>query len=203
MALRALLIVAAASATGISPDTGRRRAQGAADGEDSASCERLAEIGGCGAHAGVLELCPEACAAAAGSSPSASSALSCARLASEGELACGSFTADVCPEACADAPPNAIAGAEYRWSCPGLLRLDAGCAHDLSRDDPAVAAGTRVSDVCPGECSGRSGCAPTALDASFLGVLGDASGNGHDIALRGDACADDGGVALRRRVSRA
>ena len=51
-----------------------------------------------------------------------------------------------------------------------------GCGVLLVGDSdqlPSVGAGTRVSDVCPDECSGRSGCAPTALDASFLGVTGD------------------------------
>ena len=43
-----------------------------------------------------------------------------------------------------------------------LLRLDAGCAHDLSLDDPSVATGPRVRDVCPDASSGRRGCATTA-----------------------------------------
>ena len=35
--------------------------------------------------------------------------------------------------------------------------------------------------------------APTALDASFLGVMDDGSGHNHELTLIGDACADDGG----------
>eukprot|EP01045_Picozoa_sp_COSAG04_P013769 COSAG04_NODE_994_length_8876_cov_9.074763_2_plen_2355_part_01 len=193
-ALRALILVAAGSAPSASPEADRRRAQAAAG--DEPWCTRAAEAGGLACdNAGVPELCPEACAAAASSAPPAPPPW-CAQLESAGELTCGSVAASLCAdEACADAPPNAIA-AEFRWSCPVLLRLDAGCAHDLSRDDPSVAAGTRVSDVCPGECSGRSGCAPTVLDASFLGVLGDGSGNGHAVTLAGDACADGGGLQL-------
>eukprot|EP01045_Picozoa_sp_COSAG04_P028343 COSAG04_NODE_4372_length_2132_cov_3.412199_1_plen_403_part_10 len=193
-ALRAFILVTVGSTPSGSPEAGRRRTQAAAG--DEPWCARLAELGSLALceDPGVPELCPAACGAVDSSPPAPPPW--CAQLAHEGELTCGSFTADLCSEACADTtPPNAIA-AEYRWSCPVLLRLDAGCAHDLSRDDPSVVAGTRVSDVCPDECSGRSDCAPTALDASFLGVLGDASGSGHAITLSGDACTDGGGLQL-------
>eukprot|EP01045_Picozoa_sp_COSAG04_P031299 COSAG04_NODE_5745_length_1504_cov_1.881139_1_plen_231_part_01 len=166
----------------------------------AADCGRLAQRGAC-EHAAVLDLCPDACAAAASSSPPAPPAW-CAQLASGGELACGGVSADLCSEACAGAPVvNTQTG--YRWSCPVLLRLDAGCAHDLSLDDPSVGANTRVSDVCPTECSGRGGCASTELDASFLGVMGDGSGHGHAVTLSGDACADDVGLSLGRGSPRA
>ena len=56
----------------------------------------------------------------------------------------------------------------YRTHCLVLLKLEGGCAHDLSQEDTALVPGTRVSDVCPDDCSGHGKCAESAVDISFL-----------------------------------
>jgi hypothetical protein len=81
-------------------------------------------------------------------------------------------------------------------SCSVLLALPGGCSHDLSSHDQAIAAGTRVSDLCLEECSGHAGCAPAALDVSFLNTEEDSSGAGVEVTLVGDVCVDAGGATF-------
>jgi hypothetical protein len=81
-------------------------------------------------------------------------------------------------------------------SCAVLLALPGGCSHDLSLLDTTVAAGTRAGDVCPHECGGHAGCAPSVLDVGFLGSMDDSSGNGAQINLIGGACVDGGAVTF-------
>jgi hypothetical protein len=79
-------------------------------------------------------------------------------------------------------------------TCATLIELEGGCAHDLSAHDPGVAPGTKVSEVCPAECSGHGGCAPMAVDVSFLGTHEDSSGHNVPVELAGAACVDGSGV---------
>lgn len=82
-------------------------------------------------------------------------------------------------------------------SCAVLLELDGGCAHDLSTRDPAAAAGTRVSDLCPEQCSGHGGCAAAAVDISFLAdPAEDSSGHSCAVVPGGDACVGGDGVTM-------
>eukprot|EP01045_Picozoa_sp_COSAG04_P022405 COSAG04_NODE_2527_length_3972_cov_3.396463_1_plen_1287_part_10 len=195
--MRRLLWTAAALVGAVRAENPERRLQQQPDAQEPAViCAQLAESGRlrCASDAERV-LCPQACAASAGAPPPPTT---CVHLAERGTLQCRS-DADLCPDECAVAADggggsSTGAPAGFRWSCPVLLRLEAGCAHDLSLDDPSIAPNTKVSDVCPTECAGRGGCAPTALDASFLGVTDDGSGHNHELTLAGDACADDGGV---------
>jgi hypothetical protein len=84
----------------------------------------------------------------------------------------------------------------FQTSCLVLLELEGGCAHDLSRKDTSLSPGTRVSDVCPDDCSGHGKCAASAVDISFLGSTDDSSGFGATVELDGDACVDGGGVTF-------
>merc|ERR1711969_395652 len=125
----------------------------------------------------------------------------CAQLAQRGELVCGegSAGAELCPDACAasPAPAGPVSGGEagsFRWSCPVLLQLEGGCAHDLSQHDSLIDDGTRVSDVCPQECSGHVGCLPAEVDVSFLGTAEDTSGHDRDVLLSDEVCVDGGGA---------
>ena len=159
-------------------------------------CAQLAERGSlqCDVNA---DLCPDACAV--GVSPQAPAF--CTDLAAHAELQCGASSrgVELCPEACA--ARGQLDGAQtpgFRLSCPVLLQLEDGCAHDLSVDDPSIAAGTHVSDACPHECSGHVGCLPSTLDVSFLGVAEDSSGHGRAVELVGDdLCLDSAGLPLR------
>ena len=85
----------------------------------------------------------------------------------------------------------------YAASCAVLLELEGGCAHDLSVRDPAgVPAGTRVSDICPTDCSGHNSCAPTTVDISFLGVAEDSSGHGHIVQPSDNVCIGGDGATF-------
>ena len=176
-----------------------------ADG-DEPWCAQLAAHGElmCGGGTVGAERCPQACAAAGGAPPPPppppASAI-CAQLAERGELSsCGSSTvvSEMCPAACSAAAAGAALTVEtgFHTSCSILLELPRGCAHDLSTVDPSVLANTRVSDVCPMECSGRGSCAPTAIDLSFLGTEEDQSGHDNGVSVAGDACVDSGGVTF-------
>jgi hypothetical protein len=92
--------------------------------------------------------------------------------------------------------PSSGAGFQILVSCRTLIELEGGCAHDLSVRELTYPAGTRVSDVCPTECSGHVNCAPAALDVSFLGVVEDSSGHGGSVELHGGACVDEGSSGL-------
>eukprot|EP01051_Picozoa_sp_SAG22_P006321 SAG22_NODE_408_length_10942_cov_6.157429_6_plen_288_part_00 len=177
------------------------------------TCSAVASHGRC---ATMSDFCPNECdseaGAAAGGSDSVgdpnardpnqiSLRLICSAVASSG--ACNPTMSELCPAVCSGAgrppPPLPLApppGQPIATSCATLIELDGGCAHDLSATDPAAALGTRVSDVCPGECSGHGGCAPTAADASFLGAARDSSGHDVGVELGGDACVDGAGVLL-------
>ena len=82
----------------------------------------------------------------------------------------------------------------YTYTCPALVQLDGGCAHDLSLDDDSVAAGALVSAVCPEACSGHDSCIPPMLDISFLGATENAGSTDAAVDLRGGACVSEGGV---------
>eukprot|EP01051_Picozoa_sp_SAG22_P000953 SAG22_NODE_31_length_27697_cov_7.384376_24_plen_624_part_00 len=107
---------------------------------------------------------------------------------------------DLCPAACSESGAGAARptppppGQPVATSCATLIELGGGCAHDLSVTDPAATQGTRVSDVCPEECSGHGGCAPAAVDVSFLRVVRDGSGHVVEVELGGDACVDESGA---------
>ena len=106
-------------------------------------------------------------------------------------LAPGTNVSDVCSEACVAGGARPETGAGFfRTNCLVLLKLEGGCAYDLSRDDSALVYGTRVSDVCPNECSGHAGCVASAVDIAFLGATNDASGFGAPVELHGDVCVD-------------
>eukprot|EP01045_Picozoa_sp_COSAG04_P008050 COSAG04_NODE_438_length_14426_cov_10.589795_1_plen_224_part_00 len=184
--LAPLLLAAVALAGPARAGDTERRLQAGAPAAEPALCAQLAELGrlrqGSGVCASDPDLCPEACAVAAAGAPPPPSV--CDQLAGRGQ--CGGL-ADLCPDECSASGSSGGEAPDFRWSCPVLLRLEAGCAHDLSLDDPSIAPNTKVSGICPAECAGRGGCAPTALDASFLGVTDDGSGNGHELSLAGDA----------------
>ena len=153
-------------------------------------------------------LCPVECGDGGGAGAPAPdmvtlSSGACSVVASSG--ACNPTMSDLCPAACSGAerppvprppPVPPPPGQPIATSCAVLIELDGGCAHDLSLQDPAAAPGTRVSDVCPEECSGHGGCTPTAADVSFLEVARDSSGHGVEVELGGDACVDGSGVLL-------
>ena len=124
----------------------------------------------------------------------------CAQIARRGQCGVAEY-GDICPDECTvhglisnETTTGAPGVSLAIVSCPMLLALPDGCSHDLSAHDETVAAGTRVSDVCMGECSGHAGCAPSVLDVGFLNTLDDSSGNDNTIVLGGGACVDDGGV---------
>ena len=195
--LRALAWIALA-AHAVGAATKRRALQaGDAGAVDEPWCRQLAEGGElmCGAGSRSADLCPQACAAAAGQ-PSPAAAV-CADLAAHGELACsaGSRGAEVCPTSCAAGQTQ---GDEsfFRTNCLVLLQLDGGCAYDLSHDDIALPAHTHVSDVCPHECSGHGNCVAPTLDIAFLGTTDDSSGFQGAVELHGTACLDGGGVSF-------
>ena len=124
----------------------------------------------------------------------------CAQLAERGILQC-SGAADLCPDECTEAieqgePTSATVAAGFQTSCTTLLELTGGCAHEISAAHSGGRSGTRVSDVCPVECSGRGGCAETAVDVPFLGATQDLSGHQNTVEALGGACVDGGGVAF-------
>jgi hypothetical protein len=84
----------------------------------------------------------------------------------------------------------------FQTNCLVLLKLKGGCAYDLSLEDTALEANTRVSDVCPNECSGHGQCVASVVDIAFLGLTDDSSGFGGIVALHGGACVDGGGVTF-------
>ena len=182
----------------------RRRAQGAAL-DDQPLCaefeQRGEQAGLCGTSVG-REMCPSTCAAAVPiAAPPPTDRPSCEQLASRG--LCG-LTEELCPTVCAAAGDSAVAGAStradgaavFQASCLVFLKLEGGCAHDLSREDSALAPGTRVSDVCPADCSGHGKCAAAAVDISFLGSSDDSSGFGATVALHDGVCVDGGGATF-------
>ena len=185
---------------------GRRRAQ--ADATEPLVCAQFLERGEqamlCGASTG-REMCPSACgeARAPPPPPAASHGLSCEQLASRGMCSL-TDVASVCPDSCEYGDAAALPGtstrpdgaAVFQTSCLVFLELEGGCAHDLSRRDTALPPGTRVSDVCPGDCSGHGKCAPSAVDISFLGSTDDSSGFAATVDLHGGACVDGGGVTF-------
>ena len=127
-------------------------------------------------------------------------------MAARGALTCASV-ADICPEACANSTsgsgvPGAFTrddGASlYQTNCIFLLKLEGGCAYDLSQEDTALAPNIRVSTVCPHECSGHGQCVAegAALDVAFLGLTDDSSGHGGHI----DSMASCIGWSLIRAV---
>ena len=194
--LATLAAVGGLAAAGAEPPQ-RRRVQGKphrpppspppAAPADQPLCSQLAERGAllCDADA---ELCPVACAAPA---PAPAPPAWCA------ELDCSSSgEAELCPDSCAADDADDF----FRTNCLVLLKLDGGCAYDLSQEDSALPSGTRVSDVCPDACSGHGQCLPSAVDIAFLGSYEDTSGNGGAVALAGPqggaACVDDGGVTF-------
>ena len=125
----------------------------------------------------------------------------CAQLTEADELALCEHNAGLCPQTCAPGTHHESAGTVERGfhtSCSTLLELPDGCAHDVSAAEPSmgVQGATQVSDVCPQECSGRGGCAPSVIDAPFLETDDDMSGNGNVVTLVGDACVDSGGLSL-------
>jgi hypothetical protein len=147
---------------------------------NSKLCAQSARRGLCIA-AEYADLCPDECRApklaSSVSSATDESVKLCNEIARRGQ--CGGLYDNLCPNACAgsdNTTASSSSTAGSHWHCPVLVRLDGGCAHDLSLDDPAIDAGTRVGDVCPAECSGRGGCAAAALDVSFLGIADDSSG---------------------------
>ena len=164
-------------------------------------CQEIRRAGDCARYS---QMCPETCSRAAADNATASGpdqdaasahthAEVCAELASRGLDA---RVCSLCPEACsawANSEPSAL---PITTSCATLIELEGGCAHDLSLHDLAVAHGTRVSEVCPAECSGHAGCSEVAVDVSFLGEADDRSG--HTVVLRDGACLDEGGVLLSR-----
>ena len=191
---------------------GRRRAQVGAPEvpRDQPACVTFAEraelAGLCGTTAGT-ELCPGACAAASAlvGTPSPETRL-CHQMAARGTLMCTS-DADICPDACANSTsgtgvPGVFTRGDgaglYQVNCLILLKLEGGCAYDLSQEDRAVAPNTRVSTVCPNECSGHGQCVGegSALDVAFLGLTDDSSGHGGSVELQGSACVDGGGVTF-------
>ena len=163
----------------------------------ASTCAAVVSRGLCGQ---IGDRCPAECEAdgAAGGAlpPDPDQTVSCSAVASGGRCAA---MGDLCPAACAGdhlPPPPPPPGQPIATSCATLIELDGGCAHDLSATDPAAAPGTRVSDVCPEDCSGHGGCAPTAADVSFLKVARDGSGHGVEVGLGGDACGDGSGMLL-------
>ena len=197
---------AAAPVSTLGGDSVRRRAQGAAlDQPLCAEFEQGEQAELCGTSAG-REICPSMCAVMVATPPPAEAW--CEQLASRGLC---SSTADLCPDVCAaDSDDAAAAGggglsgastradgaAVFQTSCLVLLKLHGGCAHDLSLEDTALTPGTRVSDVCPADCSGHGKCAASALDISFLDSIDDSSGFGATVELNGGACIDGGGVSF-------
>ena len=108
---------------------------------------------------------------------------------------CGGIPASLCPRFCSNTSatgPRAPVTVEtgFHASCAVLLRLEGGCAHDLSSDDPTLAARTRVGDVCPDECSGRGRCAAAVVDVSFLGAP--AESDRVQVETVGEVCVDAG-----------
>eukprot|EP01046_Picozoa_sp_COSAG06_P017973 COSAG06_NODE_1237_length_10134_cov_17.263777_1_plen_1586_part_10 len=191
------------AASGGADDSGRRRAQGVDDHPLCAEFERTLLC----STAARREMCPSTCAAAAvptATPPAAAGHLSCEQVMDGG--GCGLF-AEACPEICAtsgDGSAVPVAGAStradgaavFQTSCLVLLKLEGGCAHDLSVEDAALAHGTRVSDVCPDDCSGHGKCAASAVDISFMDSIDDSSGFGATVELHGGACVDGGGASF-------
>ena len=105
---------------------------------------------------------------------------------------------DVCPTECgtANASTTNPGIIDYSANCAVLLELQGGCAHDMSVHDQSVPLSTRVSDVCPTECSGHGGCEVAAADVGFLGTAEDSSGRACAVQIDGDACVDGGGMLL-------
>ena len=170
-------------------------------------CELIAARGNCDIMG---DQCPVECGGGGNSSSAAAGGggapvspvtdmVTCSAAAMDGACTPGSTVSTLCPDACdaaralSPAPPT---GQPIATTCAVLIELDGGCSHDLSAHDPAVVTGTRVSEMCPDECSGLGGCATTAADVSFLAVAQDRSGYGALVELGGDACVDRGGVAL-------
>jgi hypothetical protein len=171
--------------------------------QDQPLCADLAERGllQTVCEGGGSDLCPELCAGGAppavDHSDTAGVADVCAQMAQAGELSCATIDQQLCPGECAGRPPpSAEPQAPSFWSCSVLLKLDGGCAHDLSADDPSIGASTRVSDVCPVECSGHIGCVPAVLDVSFMGRADDSSGHESALELGGSGCVDSGGATF-------
>ena len=151
------------------------------------------------------DLCPVECSGGgnstgrgSGGGAPAPATISCSVVALN--EACSPVMSTLCPDACdaarVSAPPAPPTSGPIATTCAVLIELDGGCSHDLSVHDPAMLTGTRVSDMCPEQCSGLGGCAPTAADVSFLEVARDRSGHGARVELGGDACVDGGGVAF-------
>ena len=191
---------------------GRRRAQAfPKPPRDQPLCVQLEEQGEqealtalCATAAG-MQVCPNACATAAAAVAPSPETRMCAQQAARGTLMCAS-DADLCPEACANSTGGAgVPGmftrddgtGLFQTSCIFLLKLQGGCAYDLSQEDTALAPNTRVSTVCPNECSGHGQCVAegSALDVAFLGLT-DSSGHGGLVELQGSACVDGGGVTF-------
>eukprot|EP01046_Picozoa_sp_COSAG06_P057474 COSAG06_NODE_11218_length_1543_cov_0.940443_2_plen_393_part_01 len=80
-------------------------------------------------------------------------------------------------------------------SCPMLLHLEGGCSYDLHHDDPDLPVGTRVSEVCPVECSGYAACGSTALDLSFFDDQAPALSTTGNVCIDGGGAVFDGGYA--------
>ena len=165
-------------------------------------CDLIAARGNCDTMG---DLCPTECgqgnssAAANRGGPAPAPDQICSAVAASG--ACNPTVSNLCPAVCDAAstpPPAPPAGQPIATTCAVLIGLG-GCSHDLSLQDPSAAPGTRVSDVCPDECSGLGGCAATVADVGFLGVARDSSGHEARVELGGDACVDGGGVALSGR----
>eukprot|EP01045_Picozoa_sp_COSAG04_P033060 COSAG04_NODE_6697_length_1275_cov_1.053571_1_plen_303_part_10 len=197
--LRTLLAISAIAAGCRGQSEPRRRVQ-----EEHELCPELAENGElvCEAGSAGARLCPATCSSAGAQQPTV-----CAQLAQRGELVCGEGSAgvEICPDACAASPAPAapVSGGEaasFHWSCPVLLQLEGGCAHDLSQHDSLIDDGTRVSDVCPQECSGHVGCLPAVVDVALLGALEDTSGNDREVLVQSMwndedvVCVDGGGA---------
>eukprot|EP01046_Picozoa_sp_COSAG06_P046149 COSAG06_NODE_6495_length_2909_cov_3.721708_2_plen_868_part_01 len=194
-------------------ESGRRRAQGAA--RDQPLCAELEQRGEqavlCSTSVG-REMCPSTCGEAGTPPPPPppppppASAHACNQLASRG-MCSSPDVASVCPGPCETSNDTAtiISGtstradgaAVFQASCLVFLKLEGGCAHDLSQEDSALEPGTRVSDVCPSDCSGHGKCAASAMDISFLGSVDDSSGFGATMELHGGgACVDGGGLTF-------
>ena len=167
-------------------------------------CELIVARGNCDVMG---DQCPVDCgggensssAAAAGGGVLAQDMVTlCSAVAMGSACTPGSTVSTLCSDACdavralSPAPPSRR---PIATTCANLIELG-GCSHDLSVHDSAVVPGTRVSDMCPEQCSGLGGCAPTVADVSFLEMVRDRSGHGAHVELGGDACVDGAGVAL-------
>ena len=174
---------------------------------DAVVCTRLADAELLDCAGSDAALCPDACAATGARRRAQESSMSSGTVSlpgnwdtnGDGRVTQAEVDAAVARTTGGAASASTVS-AGFRASCATLLELDEGCAHDLSLADPGLAPQTRVSDLCPEECSGHMGCMRCALDVSFLASedrdgLGDTSTRDGQVQLEGDACVDGGGMA--------